>query len=249
MLALLSREIPRDDDWLYEMKYDGFRAMIFWDGKELFIQSRDLKPLDIYFPELVTAFSTLLPRPCVVDGEIVISSPGGMDFDALQLRIHPAISRIRKLAVVTPASFVGFDLLAVSQTNLIEKPLRVRRAELEKLFKTIPHPIYLSPATTDFKRASKWFAQLEYAVGLDGLVAKKLSDPYTPGERVMVKVKHQKTADCVVAGFRWAKDKKGTAVGSLLLGLYDGPVLNYVGTHFEFQKTGACGSAEVVEAV
>lgn len=235
MLAVLSREIPKGKEWFYEMKYDGFRSIVFWDGKNIFIQSRDLKPLNIYFPELEESLKTKLPAPCVVDGEIVIAGEDGLDFELLQLRIHPAASRIRKLAAEIPASFIAFDLLATAKQSLMDEPLSTRRKKLESLFKSITPPIYMSPATDDYARAKKWFNKYEHSIGVDGLVAKKKADPYVPGERVMIKVKRQRTADVVIAGFRWAKEKKDIAVGSLLLGLYKNGVLNYVGHTSSFK--------------
>ncbi len=235
MLALLSREIPKGKEWLYELKYDGFRSIVFWDGKNMFIQSRDLKPLNVYFPELEENLKSKLPGPCIVDGEIVIPSEDGLDFDSLQLRIHPAASRIRKLAATIPASFVAFDLLTTGTQNLMDKSLAVRRKKFESFFKSTTPSIYVSPATTDFSKATKWFEKFEHSIGVDGIVAKKLTDPYMPGERVMIKVKRQRTADVVIGGFRWAKDKKNVAVGSLLLGLYQDGVLNYVGHTSSFK--------------
>lgn len=235
MLALLSREIPKGKEWLYEMKYDGFRAMVFWDGKQMLIQSRDLKSLNVYFPELEEKLRSIVPAPCVLDGEIVIAGPDGLDFDALLLRIHPAASRIRKLAVETPASFIAFDLLATANQSLMNDPLKSRRKKFESFAKTFVPPIYMSPTTNEYSLAAKWFQQFEHSIGVDGLMAKNIQGPYMPGERVMIKVKHQRTADCVVGGFRWAKDKKGIAVGSLLLGLYKGRVLHYVGHTSSFK--------------
>jgi ATP-dependent DNA ligase len=190
----------------------------------------------VYFPELEEALKTKLPAPCVVDGEIVIAGENGLDFDLLLLRIHPAASRIRKLAAETPASFIAFDLLATGDQNLMDEKLSIRRKKFESLFKSVAPPIYMSPATDDYSRAKKWFNKFEHSVGVDGLVAKKIIDPYVPGERVMIKVKRQRTADVVIGGFRWAKEKKDIAVGSLLLGLYDEDgVLNYVGHTSSFK--------------
>lgn len=235
MLSALTPEIPEGKDWLYEPKWDGFRAIVFWDGKRLFLQSRDLKPLGRYFPELEENLKKVLPAGVVVDGEIVIATDEGLDFDALLLRIHPAASRVQKLASETPSSFVAFDFLAAEGKNLMNLPFKERRKKLEKLFRKTSKPLYLTPATTDISRAREWFARFEGA-GLDGVIAKHLEDPYLPGQRSMLKIKHKRTADCVVGGFRWYKDEFGTAVGSLLLGLYKGKVLHHVGHTSSFTK-------------
>lgn len=235
MLALLKRELPEDEGWLFEPKWDGFRALVFWDGRELLMQSRDLKPLDRYFPELHAQFKKILPSPMVLDGEIVIAGSNGLDFDALLLRIHPAASRIAKLARETPASFVAFDLLAHDKTNSMNAPLKERRKILESIAKKIQPPLYITPATTRIETARDWFVRFEGA-GLDGVIAKALDEIYLPGQRIMLKVKHQRTIDCVVGGFRWFKDQKGEAIGSLLLGLYKGKTLHYVGHASNFKK-------------
>jgi ATP-dependent DNA ligase len=218
MLAKLAEEIP-SGDFLYEPKWDGFRSVVFRGSSDVFIQSRDLRPLDRYFPELHETLLEKLPAGCVVDGEIVIATPDGLDFDALQLRLHPAASRAAKLAKETPASFVGFDLLAVDDRDLRAVPQSDRRAALERLFSRVTPPLHLTPATHDRATAVKWLNEFEGA-GLDGVIAKPLGELYQPGKRAMVKIKHVRTADCVVAGFRWHKSGKD-AVGSLLLGLYD----------------------------
>ena len=218
MLAKLAEEIP-SGDFLYEPKWDGFRSIVFRGSSDVFIQSRDLRPLDRYFPELHDTFLEKLPAGCVIDGEIVIATADGLDFDALQLRLHPAASRAAKLAKATPASFVGFDLLAVDDRDLRGVPQRDRRAALERLFSRLTPPLHLTPATHDRVTAGRWLAEFEGA-GLDGVIAKPLQDVYQPGKRAMLKIKHVRTADCVVAGFRWHKSGKD-AVGSLLLGLYD----------------------------
>ena len=221
MLAKPQPELPRGDGWLYEPKWDGFRAIVFRAGDEVYIQSRDLKPLDRYFPELPPALRANLPERCVVDGEIVI--PGrddGLDFEALLLRIHPAASRVEMLARETPASFVGWDLLALGEDDLRGRPQGDRRRLIETALAGVEPPIHLTPATYDVEVARDWFERFEGA-GLDGVVAKPLDAAYQPGKRAMVKVKHARTADCVVAGFRWHKNGPGTHVGSLLLGLYD----------------------------
>lgn len=234
MLAILSREFPEGDNWIYEFKYDGFRALIFWDGEAMAIQSRDLKPLNRYFPELEESLRNTLTIPCVLDGEIVIESRNGFDFDALLLRIHPAASRVQKLAVETPSSFIAFDLLATGKKNLMPEPYHERRKELLRMFRNPKMPLRVTPATPDRKVAKRWFTQFEGA-GVDGVIAKDPSSIYVPGERIMIKVKHQRTADCVVGGFRWNKNQEGLAVGSILLGLYDGKVLNYVGHASNFK--------------
>ncbi len=218
MLAKLAEELPAGEGFLFEPKWDGFRAIVFRGGSEVFIQSRDLRPLDRYFPELHDTFLRVMPDGVVIDGEIVIATKEGLDFDALQLRLHPAASRAAKLAQETPASFVGFDLLAVKGLDIRARPQRERRAELEKAFARISPPVYLTPMTRDHGSAVEWLERFEGA-GLDGVIAKPEGAPYQPGKRAMIKVKHARTADCVVAGFRW--HKRRDAVGSLLLGLYD----------------------------
>jgi ATP-dependent DNA ligase len=220
MLAKPSNGLPEGVGWLFEPKWDGFRAIVFRDGDEVLIQSRDLKPLDRYFPELAAPIRASFPDRCVVDGEVVISKGGELDFEALLLRIHPAASRVKMLAEESPASFVGWDLLALDDEDLREVPQAERRARLEAAFKDVEPPVHLTPATLDRVLAADWFDRFEGA-GLDGVVAKKLDAVYQPGKRAMLKVKHQRTADCVVAGFRWHKNGPGTHVGSLLLGLFD----------------------------
>ena len=219
MLAKLAEQLPVADGFLYEPKWDGFRAIVFRGASDLFIQSRDLKPLDRYFPDLHGALMSALPEG-VYDGEIVIATPHGLDFDALQMRLHPAASRVAKLAVETPASFVAFDLLADGTRDLRDVPLRERRLRLESLLGDAEPPLYLTPMTRDAALAADWLARFEGA-GLDGVIAKPEGGIYEPGKRAMIKVKHARTADCVVAGFRWHKNGNGTRVGSLLLGLYD----------------------------
>jgi len=219
MLAKLADELPEGSGWLYEPKWDGFRAIVFRGATDLFIQSRELRPLDRYFPELHDALLERLPKGCVVDGEIVIATPDGLDFDALQLRLHPAASRVAKLAAATPSSFVAFDLLAASGRSLLDEPQHERRERLEALLEDAEPPLHLTPVTRDRKIAARWLREFEGA-GLDGVIAKPESSTYQPGKRAMVKIKHARTADCVVAGFRWHKSGEGI-VGSLLLGLHD----------------------------
>jgi ATP-dependent DNA ligase len=233
MLAKLADALPAAGIYLYEPKWDGFRAIVFRGASEVYIQSRDLRPLDRYFPELHQALLEKLPQGCVIDGEIVIRTPHGLDFDALQLRLHPAASRVAKLAKETPASFVGFDLLASEGVSRIDLPQSERRALLEQTLAGIDPPVYLTPMTRDRDTATRWLDQFEGA-GLDGVIAKPADSPYQPGKRAMIKVKHARTAECVVAGFRWHKTGKD-AVGSLLLGLYDGRgALQHVGVTSSF---------------
>src|SRR5438552_2204487 len=224
MLAKLQPELPRGDGWLYEPKWDGFRAIVFRDGKDVYIQSRDERPFNRYFPELPPVFEECLAKQCVVDGEIVLAGPDGLDFGSLQMRLHPAESRVRMLSKQIPTSFVAFDLLAVRTRDLREQPLAKRRAELEKMlpegFATEPGTtqVFLTPQTDDADEAEKWFETFG-PLGLDGVIAKPASLKYVPGERVMVKVKKIKTADVVVGAYRLSK--AGKCIGSLLLGLYD----------------------------
>jgi len=220
MLAKVSTDLPAGEGWCYEPKWDGFRAIAFRDGGTVYLQSRDLKPLDRYFPEVHDALVTGLPDGAVVDGEVVIATPRGLDFDALQMRLHPAASRVEKLSRETPASFVAFDVLAVDHEDLRRQPLAARRARLEALAPGFTPSMHLTPMTRDRALAADWLARFEGA-GLDGVVAKHADSIYDPGRRTMVKIKHVRTADCVVAGFRWHKTGPGTLVGSLLLGLYD----------------------------
>jgi ATP-dependent DNA ligase len=220
MLAKLADDLPAGGGFLYEPKWDGFRAIVFRGGSEVFIQSRDLRPLDRYFPELHEIFRANLPDRSVVDGEIVIATRHGLDFDALQLRLHPAASRVAKLAATTPSSFVAFDALAIDGRDLRATPLVERRALLERALADASPPIHLTPMTRDAALATEWLSRFEGA-GLDGVIAKPEQGIYEPGKRAMIKVKHARTADCVVAGFRWHKNGKGVLVGSLLLGLYD----------------------------
>ncbi|MGE5290424.1 MAG: ATP-dependent DNA ligase [Micromonosporaceae bacterium] len=216
MLAKLVPVIPPGGS--YEPKWDGFRSVIFRDGEEVEIGSRNERPMTRYFPELVAAFRTELPDRCVVDGEIVVATGAGLDFEALQLRIHPAASRVTLLATQTPASFIAFDLLALGEEDLTGRPFAQRRALLEQALRDAHPPVHLTPATTDRELALRWFEQFEGA-GLDGVVAKPLEGTYEPDRRVMFKIKHERTADCVLAGYRLHKSGPD-AIGSLLLGLY-----------------------------
>ena len=220
MLAKASAALPEGEGWLYEPKWDGFRALVFRDGDVVYTQSRDLKPLDRYFPELADPLRANLPERCVLDGEVVIAGPDGLAFESLLLRIHPAASRVKLLAGETPASFVAWDLLALGDDDLRAVPQGERRARLEGVFADVQAPVHLTPATQDRSLAADWFDRFEGA-GLDGVIAKRLDGAYLPGKRAMLKIKHERTADCVVAGFRWHKNGPGTHVGSLLLGLYD----------------------------
>ena len=233
MLATLADAIPAAGDFLFEPKWDGFRAIVFRGDDDLYIQSRESKPLDRYFPELHDALLEALPQGCVVDGEIVIAGDHGLDFDALQQRIHPAASRITRLARDTPSSFVAFDLLAEGGRDIRSLPQRERRTRLERLMRGLTPPLHLTPVTEDRSTATRWLQEFEGA-GLDGVIAKLPDATYQPGKRVMIKIKHARTAECAVAGFRWYKTGKD-AVGSLLLGLYDDRgVLQHVGVTSSF---------------
>ena len=237
MLAKLSGNIPEGANWLYEPKWDGFRTLIFIEdnGDPAYLQSRDLKPMARYFPEAVEQLATILPSGTVFDGELVVVREDGLDFDALQQRIHPAESRVRKLAAETPSSFIAFDIIAHDGKDLRATPFRERRALLEMLLQDAKPPAYLTPATTDIATARQWFEHFEGA-GLDGVIAKPLDAPYQPNVRAMLKIKHKRTADCVVAGYRWQRGEEDRAVGSLLLGLYDdGGVLHFVGHTSSFK--------------
>jgi ATP-dependent DNA ligase len=226
MLAKAADDLPSGDGWLFEPKWDGFRCLAFLDGGEVVLSSRNSRPFSRYFPEAAAPLRAALPERCVVDGELVIPGPGGLDFDALQLRLHPAESRVRLLAATSPVHVVVFDLLALDDRDLTPEPLAARRRLLEQVLAP-NEQVHRSPATVDVAVARRWFTEFEGA-GLDGVVAKRLDERYRPDERAWVKVKHHRTADCVVAGFRWHKD--GTSVGSLLLGLHDeSGVLHHVG--------------------
>ena len=234
MLSSAAPALPVGEGWQFEPKWDGFRTIVFRDGGEILLQSRDEKPMNRYFPELLEPLAASLPERCVIDGEIVIAGSGGLDFESLLLRIHPAASRVRLLAAETPASYVAWDLLALGDDDLRQSALEVRRAKLEQAFALVRAPVHLSPVTRDRSVAEDWFRRFEGA-GLDGVMAKRLDGPYRAGERTMIKVKHSRTADCVVAGFRWHKNGAGTMVGSLLLGLYDEDnTLHHVGVTAAF---------------
>jgi ATP-dependent DNA ligase len=245
MLAKRVAELPLGEDWIFEPKWDGFRALVFRDGDEILIQSRDEKPLDRYFPELHAPLRSMLPGRCVLDGEIVIVKNDGLDFDSLQLRLHPAASRVKLLSGQIPASFVFFDLLCLGDRDLRSEPFESRRRELESL--RVSPPIHMTPATRDRSIAADWFRRFEGA-GLDGVIAKPISGTYEPNKRVMLKVKHERDCDCVVAGFRWHKKGDRTLVGSLLLGLFDdGGALQHVGVCASFSNAKRLELAEFLK--
>lgn len=233
MLAKRVSDLPPGEGWIFEPKWDGFRALFFRDGDEVFIQSRDEKPLNRYFPELVDPLKSMLPKKCVLDGEIVMPIDDRLEFDMLQMRLHPAASRVQKLSQEIPASIVFFDLLCEGARSLCEVPFGERRSRLEAICAKVDAPLHLTPATRDRRIASDWFQRFEGA-GLDGVVAKAENGTYEPNKRVMLKVKHERECDCVVAGFRWHKRGEKTKVGSLLLGLY-----NDKGS---FEHVGVCAS-------
>ena len=246
MLAKLADELPAGEGWLYEPKWDGFRALVFRGDDDVFIQSRDLRPLDRYFPELHQVFLDQLPAGCVLDGEIVMPTPDGLAFEALQMRLHPAASRVAKLAKEIPASFVAFDVLAAGGRDLMQAPQKQRRAELENLLARVKRPIHLTPLTTDRDLAADWLDRFEGA-GLDGVIAKPAGATYQPAKRAMIKIKHSRTAECVVAGFRWHKTGEGI-VGSLLLGLFDDKqVLHHVGVTSAFTMETRRDLAKLLE--
>ena len=233
MLAKRVGELPAAGNWIFEPKWDGFRALVFQDRDEILIQSRDEKSLNRYFPELLEPLRSELPARVVADGEIVIARNGVLDFEALQLRIHPAASRVKLLSQETPASIVLFDLLSEGDQDLRSMAFQERRLKLESLLSTAAPPIRLTPATPEINVAADWFRRFEGA-GLDGVVAKAISGTYESNKRVMLKVKHERDCDCVVGGFRWHKNGGRVAVGSLLLGLYDDAGA--------LQHVGVCGS-------
>ena|SRR2546422_4817615 len=233
MLAKRVGEWPAAGKWIFEPKWDGFRALVFRDADEILIQSRDEKSLNRYFPELLEPLRSQLPPRVVLDGEIVVARNGALDFEALQLRIHPAASRVKLLSEETPASIVLFDLLSEGDEDLRSMAFQERRLKLESLLSAAEPPIHLTPATTDLTIAADWFRRFEGA-GLDGVIAKAVSETYESNKRVMLKVKHERDCDCVVGGFRWHKNGERAAVGSLLLGLYDDSGV--------LQHVGVCGS-------
>jgi ATP-dependent DNA ligase len=237
MLAKRVDGLPTSGAWIFEPKWDGFRALVFRDEDEVLIQSRDEKPLTRYFPELVEPIKSTLPLRCVLDGEIVIAKNGALDFEALQLRLHPAASRVKLLSGEIPASIVFFDVVCVGDRDLRGVTFQERRQELEAMLRSARSPIHLTPASTDRSIAADWFRRFEGA-GLDGVIAKPVSGIYEPNKRVMLKIKHQRDCDCVVAGFRWHKNGDGTAIGSLLLGLVDSAgALQHVGVCASFTQT------------
>jgi ATP-dependent DNA ligase len=234
MLAKRVDQLPTGEHWTFEPKWDGFRALVFRDGDEILIQSRDERPLNRYFPELLEPLRAALPARCALDGEIVIVRNNELDFDALQLRLHPATSRVNLLSRQTPSSFVFFDLLCLGDRDLRGEPFQTRRRELESMISSAPPPLHLTPATNDRTIAADWFRRFEGA-GLDGVIVKALSGTYESNKRVMLKVKHERDCDCIVAGFRWHKKGDRTLVGSLLLGLFDATgALQHVGVCASF---------------
>jgi ATP-dependent DNA ligase len=236
MLAKRVGELPTGATWIFEPKWDGFRALVFRDGEEILLQSRDGKSLNRYFPELLEPLRSQLPPRCVLDGEIVVAKDNALDFDALQLRIHPAQSRVKLLSREIPASIVFFDLLSEGDRDLRSMAFKDRRSILESLLSSAAPPIHLTPATRESSTAADWFRRFEGA-GLDGVVAKPVSGSYEANKRVMLKIKHERDCDCVVAGFRWHKKGERTAVGSLLLGLFDDSgALQHVGVCASFTE-------------
>ncbi len=232
MLAKATSGLPVGDGLIYEPKWDGFRCIAFRDGDEVVLGSRNERPLTRYFPEVVEALRANVPERSVIDGEIIIAGDEGLDFDSLTQRIHPADSRVKRLAEETPASFVAFDLLALGDADLRSVAFSERRARLENALSDAREPVHVTPATRELDLAQKWFEKFEGA-GLDGIVVKAESLLYVENKRVMLKVKHERTADCVVAGFRW--HKSGGVVGSLLLGLFDDDAtLHHVGVTASF---------------
>jgi ATP-dependent DNA ligase len=227
MLSAPADGIPAGDAWAYEPKWDGFRTLVFRDGDQVELISRGARPMTRYFPEMLPAFQALREAKVVLDGELVVVGDRGLDFGALQQRIHPADSRVQMLSKATPAWYVAFDILAEGDSDLRSEPLGKRRQRLEALLKGVRSPIFLTPYTRDRDKAGKWFEQFEGA-GLDGVIAKQWTGAYVPGKRLWVKIKHQRTADCVVIG--WRKSNDGSTLGALLLGLYDKKgTLHYVG--------------------
>ena len=227
MLSAPGEGIPKGDSWEYEPKWDGFRTLVFRDGDEVALISRGARPMTRYFPEVLPAIRGLREQQVVLDGELVVVAENGLDFGALQQRIHPADSRVRMLSEATPAWFIAFDILSEGSTDLRKQPLGERRKRLERLLKGVKQPIFLTPYTREHKTAESWFERFEGA-GLDGVMAKSWDGAYVPGKRLWVKIKHQRTADCVVIG--WRRSNDGASLGSLLLGLYDKKgTMHYVG--------------------
>jgi ATP-dependent DNA ligase len=236
MLAKRVGELPVAGAFIFEPKWDGFRALVFRDADEILIQSRDEKSLNRYFPELLDPLRSALPAQCALDGEIVVATSASLDFEALQLRIHPAASRVKLLSQQIPASIVFFDLLCAGSRDLRNEPFASRRRELEFLLSRATPPVHLTPITYESSVAADWFRRFEGA-GLDGVMAKPVSGIYEPDKRVMLKVKHERDCDCVVAGFRWHKKGERSAVGSLLLGLFDDSgALQHVGVCASFTE-------------
>ncbi len=236
MLSKRASELPSGPGWIFEPKWDGFRTIAFRDGEEVVLMSRDDKPLQRYFPDVVEALRAALPERCVLDGEIVVAVGDKLEFEVLQQRLHPAASRVNLLAKETPASVVFWDVLAIGDEDLRNVPFRQRRARLEALLAGAKPPVHLTPATEDRAVATDWFNRFEGA-GLDGVMAKREEGVYEPNKRVMIKVKHERTCDCVVAGFRWHKNGRGTHVGSLILALYDDAgVLHSIGVTASFTE-------------
>jgi ATP-dependent DNA ligase len=232
MLAKPAAALPTGEGWFYEPKWDGFRCIVFRDGDEVELGSRNERPLTRYFPDVVEAVKAQLPERCVVDGEIVVPRGDRLDFESLLQRIHPAASRVDRLAAETPASFVAFDLLALGDESLLDTPFAERQARLREALAGAQAPVHVTTLTQDAEVGQRWFAEFEGA-GLDGVVAKRGDQPYAPDQRLMTKVKHVRTADVVVAGFRW--HKSGPVVGSLLLGLYDDAgTLQHIGVAASF---------------
>ena len=246
MLAKPVRAIP--PGMSYEPKWDGFRSICFRDSGEVELGSRNERPMTRYFPELVAAVRAELPERCVIDGEIVIATGNGLDFDALQQRIHPAASRVSMLSEKTPASFIAFDVLALGDADLSERPFAERRAALANALGGAGRSVYLTPATTDLDLAQRWFTEFEGA-GLDGVIAKPLDGTYQPDKRVMFKIKHERTADCVLAGFRWHKTSTAEQplLGSMLIGLYDDGHLQHVGVIGAFPAARRAALIEELE--
>jgi len=237
MLAKSVKGVPRREDLSFEPKWDGFRCLVFKDGDEVELASRNTKPLTRYFPEVVAAMRDQLPERCVLDGEIFVAIGPKLEFEVLQERIHPAASRVNMLAETTPASYVAFDLLALGDESYVDRPFRERRAALEQALTGLTGPCFLTRTTTDADEAEAWFAQFEGA-GLDGVIAKPLDAPYQPNVRSMFKIKHDRTADVVVAGYREHKNStpERPLLGSLLLGLYDEGKLQHIGVSASFTE-------------